>query len=1510
MARWKLSRLAFGNEEYTFLEDDEVTLGRGINNTISLSSIVVSRNHCVINVKADKVLITDLKSSNGIYVGLKKIPPNVPFSLDDSDIIGIGWTKGAPVANIKDHEKYMFKLTKEKPPPITSRLTFQSDEEIESDVVIINELKPSNNATLSPILNTKQTPRKISSDQNKSAAGGNSPEKNAKTAKRKLIDNTHFQKVEVKLEGNKHKVDENVITILSDSENEASPIQETISKKPKIEPMDLPSTTDINDAEIKTEREDCEYDAFKVKQEYLDDEPIQIDSESDDESVQWLMRLSQSSPGKSLTKVARESAVASVEHEESSYSQIDDFEDVDDPISILPQPPEDSRQKHSSDSGIGDKSSEQKMDVEDEEEFLDDLISLNRPDESSPKKNEVQVDAVDGNHKNQLNITEPFSYTTLDVRSQFNKTQEFQSEGKDEVDGGKEYLLKILEGDTTPAPETRNKNKTAQIIEALAKPSHSRTTSLLTSSKYKNSSTTSKHSKGKHKKHSSSRRHITDSQKEERKKKLKDIANKEKEEGKRISSSTSTSKDKSVVNAKVTCTNRGAFLTDVVQGVVKPMKRKESPSKSEKNKEKNDKNSTDLPVVKESGDYVKSRNSIADKPSKDANHKEPIHDIENKKKQSEKHNSSKHKEKDKSSKERRSSKTIEKDESAKAKPINSKTRPPSTEVRIPLKSLKPLSESEDSFSGKPFSKVEPMPTITTKNKKPKKSVRFSLEPPKVHVFEIEEGNNMKKTSLVKTSLVDARQAPVFSLEKITLMRILRWNPQWLEEQINNNEPPPILGTNNHPMAIFHSFSNHSQYIQVVGDLLLMEIWECLSQGYMRVRNQAKSVEMRIASLPPISSQDRCFELFNLSVNVSVPNSEIRTVPRSGEIILVTFGAENCRNRRFFYVHNVRTLPSPPNNRNSFFCISLHACYTDKMKYLKPGELMIGVTLSYIQKELMLFEAMEHLAGSPLSEAILKPEARHFVKCDPSASLLPTQWTNHLNASQKTAVFSSVTAALGDRPSIQMVQGPPGTGKSSVICSMVLTYFYDTNGKRLQNRGKILICATSNAAVDELVIRLLSIRQDLPKMERFRMVRVGRAEAMHPRAHDISSQQLAQREAAAVRRNAEPNQPGLDEEISHLQAKVNMWRTQEQDAKDPVRAAYCKSRVKVLCDRITLLQSGGNGVSAGGGQMSAEQLLNMERKIIEGADIVVTTLSSAQNHKMRCLRRRIALCIIDEAGQAIEPETLIPLTLDVTRLALIGDPQQLPGFICSQRAKKHGLGESLFYRLTSCAEQWGDASPVVLLNQQYRMHTDIADYPNRAFYNSRILSLPPARPSLEIPPYSIVSISSGDKGQGSSGANEMEAWGVARLVLALDALLKPLKLSLAVITPYNAHKDLIKRNLRLLQDLNEAPIEVNTVDSFQGQERDVVVVSLARSQGVGFLQDTGRMNVMLTRAKHALCVCLNPHAMLKNYQWRTLVEDAQKRNHYRILPHKICQGTAAGQIPNNEVLKYIRTPPHK
>ena len=156
-------------------------------------------------------------------------------------------------------------------------------------------------------------------------------------------------------------------------------------------------------------------------------------------------------------------------------------------------------------------------------------------------------------------------------------------------------------------------------------------------------------------------------------------------------------------------------------------------------------------------------------------------------------------------------KEIEKEKNRNKLPSSLSESSKSLPTPIPLKNVKPLTDNTESQPNKPFSKVLPLATPI----KSKKQVRFSNAPDEVIVFEIEPGNIMRKTSSVKTRLVDARKMPIFSLEKITLMKILRWNPQWLDEQKSNVDPPPILGHDNPPMAIFHNFNSHSQYVGYV-----------------------------------------------------------------------------------------------------------------------------------------------------------------------------------------------------------------------------------------------------------------------------------------------------------------------------------------------------------------------------------------------------------------------------------------------------------------------------------------------------------------------------------------------------------------------------------------------------------------------------------------------------------------------------------------------------------------------
>lgn len=1438
MAKWKLSRQMFGVEEFTFADGDKVTIGRAICNNVCLPSAIVSRKHCIIEVQTNNAIITDLQSANGVFVGDFKVPPNKPYVIGDSDLIGIGWSEGAPLVKVDDSDKYVFKFNKEKSElSLPSRIRYQDDDEVvelDADIAKGNEKSKPDPATreqsaessISTVLSLK---RKINPTVSKKAKVDLLRENDDIIDSRDPIAHpleTSAKKLKIELANGKSQENE-----LLNEDAHADPLEigainlETASTNEKAQKNGL-----LNENGVKNENELVEYDAFSVKQELLgyDDELINVDSESDGETEQWVMRLSQNSPGKPFTKVTK--IQIEIKPEDCSYSQLDD--------------------DFLSNSLI----------YESEEDFEDDIIQI---------PEQVGVDVVD---TFKVSDNAPYENASVGVRKETtpekniietSNDENIEEASHDENMKGPSHVVNIIidepitsitplnnEQSIRQHPEQFTKshhndlNRKAQMIEPLVHLPKGKLNRLTMetkphsiSSKYTDKIKTIHSIKETRK--SDEHKKIVIAHKEERKKKLKEIATKDKEI-EITSKKDSTSSVRPVTNVKITSSNRGAFLSEETQAIVK-RKDKINNNKDKKADSSKDKETKGKKVTESS---LENRPKDCNKPNTTYNCKDPSENISTKK-------------------------------------------VPEKDTTMALKNLKPISK-----------------VISNQPVNSKKKVSFSNEPPNVRVFVIEPGNRMKKTSSVKTTLVDVRQNPVFSLEKLTLMKILRWNPQWLEEQLNNDQAPPILGHKNAPMTVFHRFKNHSQYVQFVGDLLLMEIWACLSIAHTKTHNQ-NYIRMTIESPVPVQIQERYFDLLSLNVNVSLHPSEIRNLPRFGEIMHVNFESENIKTQRFFYVHNVKQLPSAPGQSKYFYNISLYASMTEKIMSLQPGTIILGKSLAYINKELTLFEAMEYLAGSPLRDAILQPSPDHFRSHLNQAIDFTSPWIKTLNPSQLKAVNLSVAAALSDKPSIQMVQGPPGTGKSSVICAIVMSYFYDAQSKKQQNRGKILICATSNAAVDGLVIRLLNLRQNLPKLQRFRMVRVGREEAMHPTAANVSSQQLAQRDIARSN-DQPPSVAGLHEEILHLEAKVNMWNAAAMDATDPQRIAYCQGRANDVVKRINLLKSGG-GSSSGGRRSNDEEMriAAAERWIIEHADIVVTTLASAHNNKMKGLKRRIALCIIDEAGQVIEPETLIPLTLDVTRLTLIGDPQQLPGFICSQQAKTYGLGESLLSRLISCTNKCSDSNPMVLLDQQYRMHPDIADYPSRAFYGGMVQTEQPVRPdNIRLPPYCILAISSGDRGQGISGANEMEAWGVTRLAMALDSLLRPLKLNLAVITPYAAHKELIKKHLKTLNNQVESQVEVNTVDSFQGQERDVVLVSLARSRGVGFLTDTGRMNVMLTRAKHALLICLNPHAVMNNDQWRTLIDDAQIRRVFTKLPNNMCQPLTAEQVAKDDILKYI------
>jgi predicted DNA helicase len=265
------------------------------------------------------------------------------------------------------------------------------------------------------------------------------------------------------------------------------------------------------------------------------------------------------------------------------------------------------------------------------------------------------------------------------------------------------------------------------------------------------------------------------------------------------------------------------------------------------------------------------------------------------------------------------------------------------------------------------------------------------------------------------------------------------------------------------------------------------------------------------------------------------------------------------------------------------------------------------------------------------------------------------------------------------------------------------------------------------------------------------------------------------------------------------------------------------------------------------------------RILNGATVVCATLTGLDSEILG--QRQFDLAVIDEAAQCTEPVCWLPL-LRSQCLVLAGDHCQLPPTILSQEAAQQGFGVSLMERLVS---QFG---PLVTrrLNLQYRMNEAIMGFSSQQFYGANLeahvsvrghlLSELPgvtANPLTQTPVHFIDTAGAGYDEQpepnGKSRLNVREAELVVRQVQALlDAGVSADEI--AVIAPYAAQVRLLREKLPILG------LESDSVDGFQGREKEAVVLSLVRSNAegeVGFLADVRRMNVALTRARRKLLV---------------------------------------------------------
>jgi predicted DNA helicase len=263
-----------------------------------------------------------------------------------------------------------------------------------------------------------------------------------------------------------------------------------------------------------------------------------------------------------------------------------------------------------------------------------------------------------------------------------------------------------------------------------------------------------------------------------------------------------------------------------------------------------------------------------------------------------------------------------------------------------------------------------------------------------------------------------------------------------------------------------------------------------------------------------------------------------------------------------------------------------------------------------------------------------------------------------------------------------------------------------------------------------------------------------------------------------------------------------------------------------------------------------------------------------------------LALLDEATQAIEPLSLLAF-LKAPKVILAGDHRQLPPTVLSKEAAEKGLGKSLFERIL---EEFGTGVKR-MLREQYRMNEGIMSFPSREMYGGELRAHPSVaerrlpellqKKEVDAPP--VLFLDTAGKGFDEASAEGDESRfneGEAALVLArarelLDAGLPPGEL--AIISPYRAQAT------RIREQLDTAEVEVDTVDAFQGREKEAVLVSLVRSNpegNLGFLADLRRMNVAMTRPRRHLFVVGDSATLCGNPFYARFVEEAQKAGGYR------------------------------
>ena len=488
-----------------------------------------------------------------------------------------------------------------------------------------------------------------------------------------------------------------------------------------------------------------------------------------------------------------------------------------------------------------------------------------------------------------------------------------------------------------------------------------------------------------------------------------------------------------------------------------------------------------------------------------------------------------------------------------------------------------------------------------------------------------------------------------------------------------------------------------------------------------------------------------------------------------------------------------------------------------------GADQLGVQLSFDETSYrLMMEALDRAIKGKGRLGYLRD--LFYSRQKPETFSFPPLHFPYLNATQEEAVNLVLRAK-----DVAIVHGPPGTGKTTTLVEAIR--------ETLMRENQVLVCAQSNMAVDWISEKLVD--------RGINVLRIGNPTKVNDKMLSFTYER---------RFEAHPDYT----QLWAIRKAIRDLRSHRKrgDEKFHQKLESLKSRATELEIRI-------NNELFGEARVIASTLVGSANRLLDG-------------HKFGTL-------FVDEAAQALEAACWIPMRR-VSRVVLAGDHCQLPPTVKSIAALKAGLGKTLMEHIV---EMHSEA--VSLLKIQYRMNDDIMRFSSNYFYNGQVESAPEVKyrsildldtpmtwidtSQLDLPADSDISFKEQFVGESFGRINKAEA---EVTLLALQHYFNQIgkqrlldeHIDVGIISPYRAQVQYLRRLLMKREFFKpfRRLISVNTVDGFQGQERDIIVISMVRSNDdgqIGFLCDLRRMNVAITRARMKLIILGDKNTMTRH-----------------------------------------------